>query len=61
MSQGEAPKPLKNWEFGDPVPHAWWPKVADTVIEARRCLAFASPWLVPDVGARDTRTDILLR
>jgi hypothetical protein len=39
----------------------WWPKVADTVIEARRCLAFASPWLVPDVGARDTRTDILLR
>jgi hypothetical protein len=34
MSQGEAPKPLKNWELGDPVPHAWWPKVADTVIEA---------------------------
>jgi hypothetical protein len=30
----EAPKPLKNWGFGDPIHHAGWPKVADAVIEA---------------------------
>src|SRR5712691_12278246 len=33
--QVEAPKPLKNWEFGDPFPYAGWPKVAGAVIEAQ--------------------------
>jgi hypothetical protein len=32
----EAPKPLKHWGFLDPVHYAWWPKVADAVIEAVR-------------------------
>ena len=34
MSQVEAPKPLKNWGFGDPGHQAWWPKMAGAVIEA---------------------------
>ena len=34
-SSVEAPKCLKNWEFDDPFRHAWWPKVAGAVIEAR--------------------------
>jgi hypothetical protein len=33
-SSVEAPKCLKDWEFGDPFRHAWWPKVAGAVIEA---------------------------
>jgi hypothetical protein len=34
MSRVEAPKPLKNWAFGDFVHYAGRPKVADAVIEA---------------------------
>src|SRR6266446_5864566 len=50
MSQGEAPKPLKNWEFGDPAPHAWWPKVADTVIEAQLSATEFTAFILPHLS-----------
>ena len=38
MSQVEAPNSLRIWEFGGSVYYSKWPKVADAVIEAAKCI-----------------------
>ena len=52
MSQAEAPKPLKNWGFREPVDHAGSPKVADVVIEAQTDDLSTDSLMAPDPAKR---------